>query len=116
MIFSAMAYYGLVDKAMSFHHWSCILGMSLPLTYGKSGNYIVVGMYIAELSNPFMHIRCILRSYGLRYSKSYEAMEIIFMVLYIYGRLILGPYIVWTTLSCSQNHFIVRLASLGLLL
>ena len=39
--FTAMAYYGLLDKAMSFHHWTCIIGMSLPLTYGMSGNYVV---------------------------------------------------------------------------
>ena len=39
--FLAMAYYGLLDAAMSFHHWTCIIGMSLPLTYGMSGNYVV---------------------------------------------------------------------------
>lgn len=113
--FTAMAYYGMLDFAMSFHHWTCIIGMSLPLTYGLSGNYIVLGMYIAEISNPFMHVRCVLRSYGLRYTKSYELMEILFMMLYIYGRLIIGPYIVWSTVTCESNHFIVRLASVGLL-
>jgi hypothetical protein len=39
--FVAMSYYGLVDKAMTFHHLICIFGMSLPLVENKSGNYIL---------------------------------------------------------------------------
>lgn len=109
--FAAMAYYGLLDGAMTFHHWLCIIGMSLPLTYGVSANYIVQGMYIAEVSNPYMHSRLILKQYGLRYTKAYEALEISFMLLYIWGRFIMGSSVVWNTVSCSQNHVVVRLAS-----
>merc|ERR1719313_1234443 len=58
--FAAMAYYGLLDGAMSFHHWACIIGMTVPLTYGMSANYIVQGMFVSEASNAFMHARIIL--------------------------------------------------------
>lgn len=114
--FTALCYYGLVDKTMVIHHGICIIGMSMPLTYNKSANYIVMGMFIAESSNPFMHVRVILKHYGLRYTKAYETMEITFMMLYIYGRILLGISVVSNTCLCIHNHFMVRFCSFGLLL
>ena len=113
--FIAMTYYGLLDMTMFIHHWICIIGMSLPLTYNMSGNYIVMGMFVAESSNPFMHIRVILKHYGLRYTKAYECMEITFMILYMYGRFFVGLGLVWNTCRCVHNHFMVRVCSVGLL-
>lgn len=113
--FSAMAYYGLLDAAMSFHHWTCIVGMSLPLTAGVGANYVVQGMFVAEASNPFMHVRIILRHYGLRYTRAYETMEILFMIIYIFGRVIMGTYTAWSTACCHHNFLIVKLAAVGLL-
>lgn len=113
--FSAMAYYGLLDTAMSFHHWICIIGMSLPLTYGMSANYIVEGAFVAEASNTFMHVRIILRHYGLRYTRAYETMEILFMIIYIFGRLIMGAYTSWSTTFCEHNAVVIKLAAVGLL-
>lgn len=113
--FFAMAYYGLLDKAMSFHHWACVIGMSLPLTYGMSGNYVVQGMFVGEGSNTFMHARIILRHYGLRYTRAYETMEILFMLIYIFGRIIMGTYTTWSTACCQHNLTIVKMMALGLL-
>ena len=114
--FFAMAYYGLLDAAMSFHHWTCIIGMSLPLTSGMGANYIVQGMFVAEASNPFMHIRIILRHYGLRYTRAYETMEILFMIIYIFGRVIMGTYTAWSTANCHHNFMLCKIAAFGLLL
>jgi len=113
--FTAMAYYGLLDKTMVIHHAICIVGMSLPLTYDMSANFIVMGMFIAESSNPFMHVRVILKHYGLRYTKAYECMEITFMSLYMYGRILLGAGVVWNTCLCQHNHFMVRFCSAALM-
>ena len=112
--FGAMCYYGLVDFAMTFHHTICVVGMATPLVQDVSGNYIVMGMYVAEVSNFLMHIRIILKHYGLRYTKAYETAEIGFMMLYIYGRMLVGPAIVWSTITCASNNFVVRFCSLGL--
>jgi hypothetical protein len=114
--FFAMAYYGLLDRTMTIHHWICIFGMSYPLTYNMSANYIVMGMFVAECSNPAMHTRQILRHYGLRYSKAYESMEITFLMLYVFGRILNGTSLVWLTCRCHENAFIVKLCSVGLLL
>ena len=112
---TALMYYGLVDATMVIHHSICIIGMSLPLTYGMSANYIVMGMFIAESSNPFMHVRVILKHYGLRYTKAYECMEITFMCLYMYGRILLGAGVVWNTCLCQNNHFIVKFCSAAIM-
>ena len=112
---SALCYYGLVDLTMVIHHSICIVGMSLPLTYDMSANYIVMGMFIAESSNPFMHVRVILKHYGLRYTKAYECMEITFMCLYMYGRILLGSGVVWNTCLCQNNHFIVKFCSAAIM-
>ena len=98
--FFAMTYYGLLDKAMTFHHWICIIGMSYPLTYGMSANYIVMGMFVAEVSNPAMNIKIILRLYGFRYTKAYETAELAFLVIYIFGRILNGTSLVWLTCRC----------------
>ena len=99
---------------MTYHHWVCIIGMGLPLVYEISGNYVVMGMFISEASNPFMHVRVILRHYGLRYTKSYELMEILFLIFYIFGRFMLGTSLVWSTCLCDKNMIIVRLCSIAL--
>lgn len=113
--FSAMAYYGLLDWAMTFHHWLCIIGMSLPLTYGMSANYVLWGMFVAEASNSFMHIRAILKFYGKRYTKAYEFSEIAFLLIYMYGRLILGSYVTVSTCRCNQNAIVIKICASGLL-
>ena len=114
--FLAMAYYGLLDSTMIIHHGICISGMSAPLTVGLSANHVVRGMLVAEVSNPFMHVRCILKHYGLRYTLSYETMEIAFMIIYINSRIILGCHLVSLTVLCKTNHTIARACSVFLLL
>uniref|UniRef100_A0A7S3CUH1 TLC domain-containing protein n=1 Tax=Strombidium rassoulzadegani TaxID=1082188 RepID=A0A7S3CUH1_9SPIT len=114
--FLAMTYYGLVDKTMTFHHLACIVGMAIPLGMGISGNFILQGMFIGEVSNTFMHARVILKHYGLRYTKAYELMEICFILLYIFGRMIIGPFSVYNTCICKQNPLATKLASVALTL
>ena len=90
--FLCMAYYGLLDLTMVIHHMSTATGMTFGLVVGASANVIVGGMFIAEVSNPAMHFRVMLKHLGLRYSKAYETSEIIFITLYTFGRIILGCY------------------------
>eukprot|EP00356_Strombidium_inclinatum_P001471 CAMPEP_0170509402 /NCGR_PEP_ID=MMETSP0208-20121228/65198_1 /TAXON_ID=197538 /ORGANISM="Strombidium inclinatum, Strain S3" /LENGTH=184 /DNA_ID=CAMNT_0010792761 /DNA_START=498 /DNA_END=1052 /DNA_ORIENTATION=- len=113
--FLAMAYYGLLDKAMTIHHSICILGIMISFSENRAGNYIITGTYIAEVSNTCMHARVILRHYGLRYTRAYEVTEITFIMLYIYARILAGPSVVWSTVACSKNNLLVRLVAVGLL-
>lgn len=114
--FLAMAYYGLLDWTMTIHHWICIIGMSVPLRTNTGANFIVMGMFVAECSNPAMHLRQIVKHYGLRYTKLYESMEVSFLLLYIFGRYINGSSLVWLTCRCSSMSLISKIGAIALLL
>lgn len=97
-----MKYYGLLDWAMLMHHCFTSFGMFLALVRGSSASLIVMGMFVAEVSNPFMHIRVILKHIGLRYTKAYETFEISFIMMYCYARIFCGCWLVWQTCSCND--------------
>lgn len=87
-----MAWYGLLDATMIIHHTVTATGMSSALVQGVSANLVVGGMFIAEVSNPAMHARVMLRHLGMRYTRAYEFMEISFILLYTFGRILMGSY------------------------
>jgi hypothetical protein len=96
----AMTYYGLLDWAMFLHHNFTAFGMLLSLCSGSSACLIVLGMFVAEVSNPPMHIRVILKHIGLRYTKAYETCEISFIMLYCYSRIFCGSWMTWRACNC----------------
>jgi len=112
--FAAMGYYGLLDATMIFHHVMCVFGMLFPLQNGLGANYCIRGMCVTEVSNPFMHARCILRHYGLRYTYAYEIMETSFTTAYIFGRAIVAPGVVYGALTCRHNHIITKIGCAAL--
>ena len=109
----AMGYYGLLDSPMLFHHGIVCLGMYLPLCFNASASEILAGCYISEVSNPVMHFRLIIRTIGLRHTKAYETAEYTYILLYIYFRLFRGLFIVYYTVACPVNHFVVKMISVG---
>jgi len=112
--FIAVCYYGLMEPATFFHHLICIIGMTLPLTYGMSANFVVRGMHAAECADPLIHSRVILRHYGLKYTQTYEVVEILFMFVYVIGRVGLYSYATWSTCVCDQNHWMVKFVAVAL--
>ena len=54
--FLSMAWFGLLDLDMTIHHLLCICGMVWTLSLGKGANFIVAGLFVAEVSNPAMHM------------------------------------------------------------
>ena len=89
--------------------------MMAGITSGQGGNFIVQGMYISEVSNTCMHVRVILKHYGLRYTKAYELMEISFILLYIYGRILLGLSVVYNCVTCSQVLAMIKCCSVAII-
>ena len=110
----AMAYYGLIDGAMGFHHFIVCLGFYLSLWFNASGSEILAGIFISEVSNPVMHFRLIIRSFGLRHTKTYEACEVAYIILYTYNRLFKGIFLVYNTVACPVGHPIIKLVAVGL--
>lgn len=109
-----MAYFHLLDFSMTFHHFVCISGMVITVTQGISSNYLVAGLFISEVSNPMMHARMIIKHLGLRYTKAYEVSELGYILLYVYGRILIGTSVVIRTVTCQENHFFIKLLCVGL--
>ena len=82
---------GILDKAMTAHHILCVVGLLIPIYENLSANYCMLAIFLAEISNPSMTARHLLRLTGRRYTKSYETAELSFICLYIFGRFICCP-------------------------
>jgi len=106
--FIAMAYYGLLDSSMTIHHVVCVLGIYISLMEGFSANDVIAGLFIAEISNPPMHGRVMLKHVGKRMTKLYELCEYLYIVLYIFGRCLIGSPVIYKVVSCTSSNFLVR--------
>jgi len=111
-----MWYFGLMDKAMFIHHNICVIGMVSTLCQGISAGYLVAGLFISEVSNPVMHARLIIKHFGLRYTKAYEVSEVSYIMLFIYGRVLVGTSVVMKTVTCEENHWLIKVLCIGLAL
>jgi len=114
--FVAMAYYGLLDMGMSIHHIMCVLGFTIMLSQGNSGSFLINALFVAEVSNPIMHVRMVLKHMGLRHTKAYEVAELAYIMLFIYGRVLLGTPVMIKTIMCSQNNILIKLSGASVLL
>lgn len=111
---AAMAYLGILDKSMFIHHNICITALIFGLFTGYSADILVSTVFLTEISNPPMHVRVVLRHLGLRYTKAYEIAELSYMVLYMFGRLVLGTPVLIRTWVCDANHIMVKFMGTGL--
>ena len=110
----AMYIEGLLDFAMSFHHILVVFAFMLPLYDNIMGDYTMLAIFFTEISNPPMHLRHILRSQGKRYTLAYEAMEIVYVALYIVCRGALVVPVSYNTIMCPENHLILKISCSGL--
>lgn len=110
-----MTWYGLLDWAMLLHHNFTAFGMLLSLCSETSACLIVLGMFVAEVSNPPMHVRVMLKHLGLRYTKAYETCEISFIMLYCYSRIFCGSWMTWRACNCQHLYIFQKITAVFLL-
>ena len=60
-----------------------------------------------------MHFRLIIRAFGYRHTKAYEASELVYILLYIYYRLFIGLFVVYNTVSTTVGHPVVKAIAVG---
>jgi len=111
----SMGYFHLLDLDMTIHHSLCIAGICVVLNGGHDAGFVVAGLFVAEVSNPAMHMRVMLRDIGKRYTKAYEVAEYIYFVMFFFGRVIMGHPTVWNTVTCQSMHWLAKIVSLGVL-
>lgn len=52
------------DYMQLFHHGACLIGMWACWSTGRSGADCTFALFVAELANPFMYLRYLLREVG----------------------------------------------------
>ena len=80
-----------LDFAMGFHHSVCIYIFYTVLYLGVGANEVISALYCLEVSNPAMHGRAILKTYGLRYTQIHELVEHVFLISYSIARMFFYP-------------------------
>jgi hypothetical protein len=71
----ACSIFGLADFGLVLHHTLCLFGFGSALIEGYGALGPIRGLFVTEASNFPMHLRVILRNYGLRYTRAYEFSE-----------------------------------------
>ena len=85
------------------------------LLEGHDAVHVVAGLFVAEVSNPAMHVRVMLRNLGKRYTKAYEVAEYTYFVMFFFGRVLMGHPVVWNTVTCGSMNVLAKIVSLGVL-
>lgn len=110
-----MKVFGLLKFDMFIHHAMCIAGIVVILLEGHDTCHVVAGLFVAEVSNPSMHVRTMLRNLGMRYTLIHDVAEVGYFFTFFVGRMIMGHPIVYDTIMCSSTHWLGKLVSLGVL-
>eukprot|EP01017_Pseudomicrothorax_dubius_P017057 TRINITY_DN1936_c0_g1_i4.p1 TRINITY_DN1936_c0_g1~~TRINITY_DN1936_c0_g1_i4.p1 ORF type:complete len:264 (+),score=51.90 TRINITY_DN1936_c0_g1_i4:75-866(+) len=105
----ACAYYKLTDTGLIIHHTSAMLGYLTSLVNGVGCTDSLMGLYLAEYSNLPMHLRKILRTLNLRYTLSYEVLELAYLAIYSVSRGIFCPKMMIESIFIPQTPILVKL-------
>lgn len=108
--FVACLYFGLADAGLVIHHTLCVLGFGSAILEGYGAIDGIGGLAVAEISNFPMHLRVILRNYGLKYTKSYEFFENTYLLTYILARGLFCPfYLLLPSLQSFNSPILVKI-------
>ena len=84
--------YKLNSKELTIHHIFGFLGLFLSGMLQGGAFYTALGLFAAEVTNPFMNFKYFLRFYNMRHTKIYELIDAIYLVSYIIFRGGIGTY------------------------
>jgi hypothetical protein len=103
-----------IDKFVIIHHFFSILGLFIPYIENINGIYSMIGLFVTEISNPFMYFKNFTKMFGMRHTRIYEVAELMFLTSYFIGRAILSWSYVYHSVTCQSNHWIFKLTCFGL--
>lgn len=111
-----MVYCAVVGEIESVvHHLFTIGGLASGVLNGKSGAELVACLFLMEVSNPSLHLRTLLIEMGLKNSTIFSLNNLIFALVFLVCRLLVGPPLVYKTVMCPDNDPIVKAGGLGIL-
>lgn len=111
--FLACEYLKISSLGLVIHH-SLAIGGYASCEYFDNSTISLMGLFQAEISNAPMHLRAILRTFGMRYTKSYELLELFYMVFYIVARGIFMSHLIYTTFLNNEIPLLLRITGTSL--
>merc|ERR1711973_800008 len=99
------------ENYMILHH---LLGMIVGLYgvyYDACGYECALGFWITELANPFLQIRWFLRSMEWHSYLPYKVNEGLFVVVFLFNRVVLGSVYFYVTLFVSNAFLAVKIST-----
>jgi len=97
------------------HHLFTVGGLASGVITGRSGPELVGCLFLMEVSNPSLHARFLFRELGMKDSLVSTLNDLVFALLFLFCRLIVGPPLVWQTVTNQSNTYIVKAGALGIL-
>lgn len=97
------------DNEMIYHHVSVMLAYYCSLAFNNSASEMMRALIVAEVTNPIMHLRVIIKNVGLKDTKIYIILDYVYMVMYVIARMIYGTQVIIFTVFCRNNVFFVKL-------
>ena len=95
-------YYGTDDLLTNLHHVIVVVSTSF-FFFNKYGGFEYIGTIsfdnftvlhlTAEISNPFLILRTLLKIGGMKDSKLYEINDLIFATVFLFARMLLTPLV-----------------------
>lgn len=97
------------------HHMFTMGGLASGVLNGRSGAELVACLFLMEVSNPSLHLRTVFIEMGLKTSMLASINSLVFALMFLVCRLVIGPPLVWKTLASPDNDYIVKAGGFGIL-
>jgi len=98
------------------HHMFTLGGLASGVVTGRSGPELVGCLFLMEVSNPSLHLRTMLRELNMKDSLLATVNDLVFALLFLFCRLIVGPPLVYKTVVNKSNTYLVKAGALGILI
>ena len=94
---------------MLVHHIFVILSEYAGVRFNNSASEMLRAAIVGEVSNPIMHLRKIISNFGLKDTRLFLFLEYSYFFLYVLFRMTFGWYVLFWTVCCMDNLFIVKI-------
>ncbi|KAK9830423.1 hypothetical protein WJX72_011688 [[Myrmecia] bisecta] len=102
------------DLANFLHHVCTLAGLAIGTFPQQSGVELTLCLLLMEVSNPMLHGRYLMRELGMKETALAEINQIAFVLTFFVCRILLGPFVVYGTLTCPTSHPLVKIGGLGI--
>ncbi|XP_066306023.1 uncharacterized protein [Miscanthus floridulus] len=93
------------------HHLVSIVGIGAGLAYQRCGTEMVACLFITEISSPLLHLREMLKEFGVRDTDLNLLVDVLFAVTFSVARMGVGPYLTYVTVTADYPILIKAMAT-----